>query len=962
MGGSSKKVTVGYKYYVGMHQALCHGPIDKISRIKVGGKSVWEGYRSGGSIFIDSANVFGGEKREGGVSGQVDIETGAPTQGVNSYLASKLGSSLLPAFRGVCCAVLRQVYVGLNPYLKDWAWRLQRIHVRSNGQPQWYNSRAEIPINAPYLGPQSFYFIIDGSGSMNELVTGSKTRMDVVKAALNYVFDLINRNRIDSGGNVRVDIGVRFYSSSGYAPNGAGSNSFGISTSSVESLKAFVNSITPGGGTEPKYGFSGAPGFFNAAPANANKVCIHLTDGEPLAGGYPDFTPEGMQQAVDEALLAADYVLEEGSPVKVFGMNVGLTNALYTQQLENTPQDEVPHIKDDDEDEVAAVLLFGLMGPSPTMNPAHIIRECLTDTVWGMGYPEDDIDEESFSTAANKLFIEGLGISILWSQQTSIEDFIDDMIRHIDATLYVDRSTGKFCLKLIRHDYDESSLIVLDESNSRTENYTRQNLAELVNEVTVTYPNVLSDQIETVTVQNLALIQQQGAVISSNIEYPGFAVADVALRAAARDLRALSFPRVTGTIIANRIASGLNIGQCFKWRVKEYEADGSGFTEVEYIMRVTGAAYGDGVDNSIRIDAIQDVFDLPEVTYAQAPVTEWVDPSIAPQPVASWLTTEMPYYLIVQQLGELDAAQKLGSLPEIGFLMVAAGRPSAELNADIFVDTGSSYSDAGTLDFCPCAKLGQLLTIMSTTALVTDMVDMDSFEPGSLAQIEDEIVLVESVTDSTLTLRRGCLDTVPAQHPIGAPVIIWDGYAASDQVEYVASDTLEVKILPVSGQGQLPLDAATANAVTMSMRSLRPYPPADVKVNGEYFPAGTQQTIVLSWVHRDRKQQTGGAILGFADAGVGPEAGTTYTVKIYDDTGTLFHTISGITGTSVDVSSNIPMGEFCDLHLYSVRGGVESWQRHVVRVMLPTLSGDNINFVMEDGYVAPDGDGVNFIV
>lgn len=961
MGGSSKKVTVGYKYYVGMHQALCHGPIDKISRIKVGGKSVWEGYRSGGSIFIDSAKIFGGEKREGGVSGHVDIETGAPTQGVNSYLAAKLGSSLLPAFRGVCCAVLRQVYVGLNPYLKDWAWSLQRIHVRSNGQSQWYNSRAEIPINAPYLVPQSFYFIIDASGSMNEMVTGTKTRMDVVKSALNYVFDLIDRNRIDSGGNVRVDIGVRFYSSSGYSPNGAGSNSFGISTSSVEALKAFVNSIAPGGGTEPKYGFSGAPGFFNAAPENANKVCIHLTDGEPLAAGYAEFTPEGMQQAVDEAILAADYVLEEDSPVNVFGMNVGLSNALYTQQLENTPQDDVPYIKDDDEEEVAAVLRFGLMGASPTMNPSHIIRECLTDPVWGMGYPEDEIDDESFSNAANKLFIEGLGISILWSQQTSIEDFIDDIIRHIDAALYVDRSTGKFCLKLIRHDYDEASLLVLDESNSRVESYARQTLAELVNEVTVTYPNVLSDQIETVTVQNLALIQQQGAVISSNVEYPGFAVADVALRAAARDLKAMSTPLVTATIYANREAAGLNIGSVFRWNWVEQDEDGNGIA-TSYIMRVTEIAFGDGVDNTVRIQCVQDVFALPDIVYVEAAPTEWTDPSAAPLPATPRLVMETPYYEIVRRLGEVDATAKLSGLPELGYLMIAAGRPAAEINAELQVDSGAGYVDGGTLDFCPCAALDGAIDRLDTTATLKDGVDLDEFSDGSLAQIDDEIIVIESITDGVATIRRGCLDAVPATHADGASVIIWDGYTASDDIEYVASDEVDVKLLTITGQGPLAIADAPVDSVVMDTRALRPYPPANVKVNGEYFPAGAQQTVVLSWVHRDRKQQTGGTILGFTDAGVGPEAGTTYTVKIYDNSGTLFHTVSGITGTSVDVTSNIPAWKFCDLHLYSVRDGVESWQSHVVRLTLPTLAGDNINFVMEDGYVAPDGDGVNFIV
>jgi hypothetical protein len=69
------------------------------------------------------------------------------------------------------------------------------------------------------------------------------------------------------------------------------------------------------------------------------------------------------------------------------------------------------------------------------MNPAHIIRECLTDPDWGMGYPEDDIDEPTFITAANTLFDEQMGISILWDRENTLEAFVQDIARHIDATV-----------------------------------------------------------------------------------------------------------------------------------------------------------------------------------------------------------------------------------------------------------------------------------------------------------------------------------------------------------------------------------------------------------------------------------------------------------------------------------------------------------------------------------------------
>ncbi len=44
------------------------------------------------------------------------------------------------------------------------------------------------------------------------------------------------------------------------------------------------------------------------------------------------------------------------------------------------------------------------------MNPAHIIRECLTNSVWGIGVSESNIDDVSFKKAADTLFDEQMGM------------------------------------------------------------------------------------------------------------------------------------------------------------------------------------------------------------------------------------------------------------------------------------------------------------------------------------------------------------------------------------------------------------------------------------------------------------------------------------------------------------------------------------------------------------------------
>ncbi|RQP09210.1 MAG: VWA domain-containing protein, partial [Microbacteriaceae bacterium] len=152
---------------------LCHGPVDRLQRIDVDDRTAWAGFNQGGRININNPNLFGGESREGGVSGPVDIMMGETGQGKNDYLVSRLGAQV-PSFRGVVSAILRQCYLGMNPYLKPWSFRVQRVLKRGGGQSQWYPTKA--PIGT--VSRAALYFALDLSGSMN-----TDGRLDNMKAA-----------------------------------------------------------------------------------------------------------------------------------------------------------------------------------------------------------------------------------------------------------------------------------------------------------------------------------------------------------------------------------------------------------------------------------------------------------------------------------------------------------------------------------------------------------------------------------------------------------------------------------------------------------------------------------------------------------------------------------------------------------------------------------------------------------
>ena len=71
MGGKSSSVTVGYWYSMGLHMGIGRGPIDSLCEIRVGDRTAWSGLtdftspiETSSSLYIDAANLFGGEKQD----------------------------------------------------------------------------------------------------------------------------------------------------------------------------------------------------------------------------------------------------------------------------------------------------------------------------------------------------------------------------------------------------------------------------------------------------------------------------------------------------------------------------------------------------------------------------------------------------------------------------------------------------------------------------------------------------------------------------------------------------------------------------------------------------------------------------------------------------------------------------------------------------------------------------------
>jgi len=124
---SSKKVTTGFRYFVGVQFSLCRGPIDAVTKIWMGDKIAYDNSSfTFGTLTIDKPALFGGVKfGTGGIQGDVDVTQGTETETTNTYLGTQQSPSL--PYRGTCLAIFKQVFYGTSTQIKPAAFEVARF-------------------------------------------------------------------------------------------------------------------------------------------------------------------------------------------------------------------------------------------------------------------------------------------------------------------------------------------------------------------------------------------------------------------------------------------------------------------------------------------------------------------------------------------------------------------------------------------------------------------------------------------------------------------------------------------------------------------------------------------------------------------------------------------------------------------------------------------------------------------
>ena len=560
-------------------------------------------------------------------------------------------------------------------------------------------------------------------------------------------------------------------------------------------------------------------------------------------------------------------------------------------------------------------------GEIKAMNPVHILYQIRTSKHF-RGWPRAWLDDAAWRAAADTCYDEGLGLCIEWRRSDSFKSFSDAICEHVGAEVFDDRKTGLISIRLIRDDYNPELLPLFDEDSGLLEILEDEvaTINDMPSELLVKYVDAIDGEEKTVRVSNAA-VAARGWRSSETVDYPGAPTAELAARLGQRDMAIKTSGLRRYKAVFDRRARGLNIGDPIRVRSLRRGID-------IVVVRVGKIEDGSLLDGRITLTLVQDVFGLPSSSFVTVPPAGWEPPDRTPQTIATRRLFEVPYRDLAARVDPANLALIDSTAAYLASVAVPPTMMSLSYSLTTRVGSSGDFIDQGHADWCPTGLLTDAIGKTATAITLSNFSRLDDVEVGSAALLGDEIVRVDAINIDTgaVTIARGCIDTVPATHAAGTRIWFYQDWAGEDETAYSLSTSMQAKLLTNTSSGQLDPALAGTDSLTLQARQGRPYPPGQFRLDGSYYPASIEGDVVITWAHRDRLGQAD-QLIDTQFGSTGPEAGTTYSARLLRaDTQAVLTTQTGISGTTVTLTTAYEGQVIAEL--WSVRGGMESHQRH----------------------------------
>ena len=237
-------------------------------------------------------------------------------------------------------------------------------------------------------------------------------------------------------------------------------------------------------------------------------------------------------------------------------------------------------------------------------DPAEVIYCVLTDPLGKLNVDPARIDTASFTAASATLKSENHGYSRVWEDFTDGREIIEDVLSQIDGTLDEDPTTGTWRLKLVRPDYDPTTIPhITDDNSSNVMGFKASGHAGLINQVRVTYEDADDDYKEKSEIaKNPAnAVGQDGQVNEVVLNMGGVKGIVLAANIAGRELASRSVPIMSFRIMVSREFLRVMIGDPVKVTKKAPAIAG-------LVFRVANVERGTHENGEIALDLISDTF------------------------------------------------------------------------------------------------------------------------------------------------------------------------------------------------------------------------------------------------------------------------------------------------------------------------------------------------------------------
>ncbi|MFV5509118.1 hypothetical protein [Acinetobacter sp. 197] len=894
MGGSSSQV-VGYRYYA-KFAAFIGNRIEKLLAINFDNRG-WLVKDKGDAsphLEISKLSLYG--ENEGGVSGNIDIHFGTPDQEPNEVyqqylpLVSGYPYQSYLVFRGLTSTnpltgkqtTAPGFYLGNSGYMKEMLLWVQRIHVRNDGREQWYDEKAEI----------GYYFKFTEANKF--LYTQKFT-------------SLLDGKVVTPGGEKSTETTPFEYTGSYAAADRRGlAWSIGGTLESVESndpVDSHLFYLIPQIGVVAHIEFS----INTSTLAEEVEYEVIGTLAKPLV----------ISQQYPQTLISAYFIIPKGRGYVAVGIKARSNGIVF--------ENGSPRIGANISARMFECYVFEQYVDfgAGDINPIHKIREILTgDTA--MGKPESDVNDENFIKAADRIYDEGLGISWAIDEKSCIEA-IEELCYHIEAGIRVNRQTGLYEMVLFRDDwFSEDEIHDIAENKIKDLSLEVMNSDDIVNQLNVTYYDRERIKNSTFSVYENGSILTMGHANAESAEFPYFMNMRNAEVVANWKLKQFSTPAWSGSF-----STGWK--EARKWnRYDLIRLPWSKKWNGTILARIMKINLGNGTDNTVTID-FEEVIPYSGEMNTSIVVDAPIDSTPQPPQSSDNAIFEAPYYLTVLRAGQTNADLELSNNPDIGYVAAIAAKPqSNSLNALLYTDGGvGEFEQVSRLDYCDILQLDQPIAETSSSFTVTGSLTQVA-NSNNLILLNDELMGFVSFDDETkvLTVKRGVLDTVPKKHSSGSLFVFDLPDVAFDSTQYAQSEVVEAQVLTTTPSGIQSL-SGTGVPVEIKSRAIRPYPPANVKINNVLWPETllVSSDLVVSWVHRNRIQQTGGVSLGFYDAGIAAELGVTYSLELSTlQDGVLLSADNINADNYVIPEATILPNKAHKLKLWSVRDDYDSYQ------------------------------------